>query len=292
MKRMLTTVMLCATIVSLAGSTAMATLSVQWIDGDKVVYDATNRTYWYPLLNNMIQMTKNQQLCFIGQELNAKAYGNIADWHFATLEQVTKMCLSMAEGATPVGMGPVGTESFFPVDPLAFFEATNYYPPTPSAPVVFAGRTTNETAPRENVDGVISESWAEGEYHVRYTPETQVIVFGYNVHWVADILLTAPLPLEFPAPMDTEFECSAWVVSQMGPITCELAASEPPTWEPPACEPPVWELPTWDPPVWQPPVWDPPVVEPPTIEPCDWPFGEIDTDFWSTPDVSGVLFGD
>ncbi len=272
MKRMLTTAMLCAAIVSLAGSTATATLSVQWIDGDKVVYDATNRTYWYPLLNNMIQMTKNQQLCFIGRELNAKAYGNIVDWHFATLEQVTAMCLSMAEGATPVGMGPVGTESFFPVDPLAFLDATNYCPPTPEAPLVFTGRTTNELALRENVDGFIDESWAEGEYHIRYTPETRVIVFGYNVHWVADILLTAPLPLEYPAPMGTEFECSAWVVSQMGSIVCE---------------PPVIEFPEWEP-----PVWDPPVVEPPTLDPCDWPFGEIDPDFWSTPDVSDILFGD
>lgn len=220
MKKILLCATLCAALILCTSGFAMATMTNEWYGGDRVVYDATNSTYWYPLLTNMTQMTKAQQQCYIDNQLNAKAYGKIITWEFATLNQMIAMVDSMSELAsidtTDTGPGVVK----LPVYPLEYFEETGYYggvyPFTP--PMIFTGRTADELALREDLDGSVDFRWGEGEYHIPYNLLNNSIRYDDDTNWVADNMPYAPVPLGYPVPEGTTFVCSAWVSSDAPPV--------------------------------------------------------------------------
>ena len=214
--------------VSTPANAALTTLQVA--SCQPVVYDMTNGTYWYPLMTNMTGMTKAQQQCYINQ-LNCQGYGGISDWNFATMQQVIDMAFSVAEGAPPAGMGPPGAESFLGVNPTVYFEPTGYIPDFVAAPVVITGRTIDEWTANELPDGSVVNWYGEGEYHIPVMigdpldPTDDVMIFDYDVNWVADNTPWAPLPLGYPifgppgyTYENVLFECSAWVVSETRPI--------------------------------------------------------------------------
>jgi hypothetical protein len=218
MKKILLSLTLCVALILCNSVGAIALLCNQEYGGDRVVYDATNDLYWYPHLLDMIQMTKDEQQGFIDQ-LNADTYGGITDWHFANLDQMIVLCDSMAETATDSSITD-GRLSRWPVNIPEYFEPTNYYGPTFqwTPPLIFTGRTANEFALREDLDGSVAIRWGEGEYHIPYNPVTYSMTNDNDTNWVADDTLVAPPPLGYPVPEGTMFECSGWVVSETAPI--------------------------------------------------------------------------
>jgi hypothetical protein len=224
MKRIFFGVALFAALLCIS-SPATAALSNICVGGERIVYDCTNDTYWYPLLTNMTGMTKAQQQCYINQ-LNCQSYGGIKDWGFASFDQITGLCASMSEGAQIGDFGPPGSVNPFPVYPLDYFEPTGYIPAFVQSAIVFCGRTKDELAPNELPDGSVVDWYGEGEYHICYFPEFgDCLVYDFDLNWVADCTPYAPLPMFYPvfAPpgydyTNTLFECSAWVVSGSCPI--------------------------------------------------------------------------
>ena len=77
---------------------AQAELSATSIDGDPVVFDVTNGEYWYPLMSDMIQLTRDQQVESI-QQLNGANFARRSNWRFATIAEVIALVESMMEGA-------------------------------------------------------------------------------------------------------------------------------------------------------------------------------------------------
>jgi hypothetical protein len=80
-------------------------------NGDqRLVYDAMLDAYFYPHLNNMLDMTRKGHQEFINH-LNKNKYGNITDWVFANYEQSDGMKMSfalMAENLEEYSFGPPG----------------------------------------------------------------------------------------------------------------------------------------------------------------------------------------
>jgi hypothetical protein len=220
MKKIFIGVVLSAMLILSISSTATAALSNQIYCGDTVVYDCMNDLYWYPHLNDMIRMTKPQQYCFIDQ-LNCSAYGGRTDWRFATLAEMIALCDSIAEGASILPVGGPGVVRA-PVYPDQYFDVTGYYAPNGlypfTPPMIFTGRTADECALREDLDGTVAIRWGEGEYHIPYNPENHSMRNDDDTNWVSDCSILAPPPLGFPVPPGTMFENSAWVVSGAQPI--------------------------------------------------------------------------
>ena len=221
MKKTLLVFVLSAMLISCLNSPAPAALTNIEICGERVVYDSLNDLYWYPHLNDMIRMTKPQQSCFINHQLNCSAYGGITDWRFATLDEMIALCDSIADGASILPVGGPGVVRA-PVYPDQYFDVTGWnapnglYPYTP--PMIFTGRTADEWALREDLDGSVGIRWGEGEYHIPYNPNDHSMRNDDDTNWVSDCSLLAPMPMGMPAPDGTTFECSAWVVSETCPI--------------------------------------------------------------------------
>ena len=66
---------------------AQADLRATSIGDDPIVFDASNERIWYPLMSNMIQMTKEQQSEAI-QQLNDAHFAQKSNWRFATIGEV------------------------------------------------------------------------------------------------------------------------------------------------------------------------------------------------------------
>jgi hypothetical protein len=291
MKRIISIAMLSPVLVSLVCSAATAALSIQWIGDDMVVYDEINGTYWYPHLNNLTEMNKDDQLWYIYEELNGKAYAGIIDWHLASLAQMKALMASMT--GQPLLADQVNT---------AVCDPTQWFPQTDLNVNCTMGRTKDEYAKREDPNA--EEPWiptvdpwvyGEGAYLWFAFPDGTPdglppgsITFGDGLNWIPNDATQAPAPHAPGTPPGPPIECSAWVVSERGPMVYG-----PPTWSPLPSQIPVWEPPVWDPPSSDAPTWDPPTWEPP-----DWPFGNTDpniwsTDpnFWSSDDLFETLFG-
>ena len=192
------------------------------IDGDEVVYDGKNGILWYPHLQDMLQMTKAEQQGFIDQ-LNADEYGKRTDWHFATLEQMIALGMSVCEGATQImGNGPPAGSpvQFTPVHLENYFEYTQYFPSAGPFPEHYLtmGRTADEWALRQDPDGTVDVRYGEGQYHFPQladpTGELNILMFDDDVNYVADDATTSPM-------MGMDQECSAWVVSEAEPEVFE-----------------------------------------------------------------------
>lgn len=289
MKKILSSVTLCAVLILFSSSAAMAELTVKYIGGDKVVYDETNNTYWYPHLRAMIRMTRAQQQRFINQ-LNFYVYGQIIDWKFASLEQTNDLKDSIAEVGSgfewmiiePGPPGPSTPRLVWPIYPTVdqFFTTTDVITLQSflgEMPIqVFNGRTNDGWGLRRDRDMTVDIRKGEAADHFMVhslkTPgEFATLMYNYDQHYLEDDAITHAF--EF-LPAGEYLECGAWVVSEMGPMIC----TPPEPWEPPVCEPPVWKPPVWEPPVFEPPVWKPPVWEPPVCEPPVW-----DPPTWELP---------
>jgi hypothetical protein len=98
MKKLLLAVVVCAMILSVSAP-ANAALTNICVGGDRVVYDMTNGTYWYPRLTDSTGMTRAEQEGFI-DSLNAGRYGGIKTWQMATYDHMMKLRWSLASMAT------------------------------------------------------------------------------------------------------------------------------------------------------------------------------------------------
>jgi len=98
--------MLMALLILFSG-TAMAQVVVNQASGDqRIVYDMANDVYFYPMLSDMIGMTRAEQQVFIDQ-LNAQKYCNTGDWKFASLVQTNGLKDALASVATDFQLFPV-----------------------------------------------------------------------------------------------------------------------------------------------------------------------------------------
>ena len=194
---------------------------VMYVCGDRLVYDAGNDVYFYPHLLNMLNMTKPEQQAYADQ-LNADAYGQITDWHFANLEQMMGLLESMTgqiiEHPGPNHAYGMNTEMYFPVTDIVM------YPHLGRSIAWTMGRTIDEagvyievpynmTYPGEFVE----TSWSgdvymtvvptEGQYHWAGSVD---VTFDDDLNWVDDNEVTAPM-------IGQPVNCSAWFVSETGP---------------------------------------------------------------------------
>jgi hypothetical protein len=196
---------------------------VMYVCGDKLVYDAVNDVYFYPHLLNMLSMNKTQQQDYCDQ-LNANAYGQITDWHFANLKQMMGLLESMT-GQTIEHPGPnldynLDTTLYFPVT------GTVWHPSINKTLEWTMGRTTEEAGVYIELPygqpypqgEFVETSWSgdvylsgiptEGQYH--WAISETYVMFDDDLNWVADDAFTAPM-IGQPIP------CSAWFVSETGP---------------------------------------------------------------------------
>ncbi|MFC1969843.1 hypothetical protein ACFLVV_01335 [Chloroflexota bacterium] len=199
-------------------------VSVIYVCGDKLVYDAVNDVYFYPHLLNMLSMTKPQQQAYADQ-LNADAYGQITDWHFANLGQMMGLLESMTgqiiEHPGPNHAYGMNTDMYFPVTDIT-------QPFLPGDPRQFAwtmGRTIDEAgAYIELPTGMpypggefVESSWSGDVYLTRIPTEgqyhwvgTESLTFDDDLNWIADDAFTSPM-------IGVPTKCSAWYVSETGP---------------------------------------------------------------------------
>lgn len=231
-------VTLCATLILCNGGTAMAAptpaLFVIEIGVDKVVYDETNGTYWYPHLPNMIQMTKAQQQDYIDQ-LNTDAYGGVTDWHFANYDQMMGLRESLA------GMAPNLIEYEFPGTPpgtprtvsspfLAYpIHPDQLFTPTAVITIPFFGGVW-ETMPIQVFNGRVDDGWAWRRDGWTDPPDVDWRYGEADDHFMVHSLMTTGDPyatMMFNAdvhylPDDATYndmvgDVGAWVVSETGP---------------------------------------------------------------------------
>ncbi len=218
-------------------STTTAELYNKTYDGDHVVYDPANGTYWYPLMTHMLQMTKTQQQEYIDQ-LNAEGYGTITNWRLANLEQMKALALSVSAGAPQIMGGDTfdeGPMQFVGVHLDDYFEYTQHIDGLGGFPEHYLtmGRTADEEGVLIQVDGeypgdpvldpngnpvagmYYSVIPTQGQYHFPQlqnpeTGELEILMFDGDLNFVADDATTSPM-------MGMDQECSAWVVSTDGP---------------------------------------------------------------------------
>jgi len=230
-KKIALSVVLCAALLLCSGGVTTADpppsqVFVVYVCGDKLVYDAVHDVYFYPHLLNMLNMTKPQQQVYCDQ-LNANAYGQITDWHFANLEQMMGLLESMT-GHTIIP----GIRNNAPCSPSTdtFFPVTGITQPWPYRPPMAwtMGRTIDEAGVLIQVpDGItyggvpldpedygeemyLTTVPTEGQYH---WVGTDYLTFDNDLNWVADDALIGPSPIEG----DDDIPCSAWYVSETGP---------------------------------------------------------------------------
>jgi hypothetical protein len=227
MKRMFLGIVVCAVLILCSSGSTIGKLTVEYIDGDKVVYDETNGLYWYPYLTDTIQMTRDEQQVYMVL-LNCRAYANIIDWKFATLDQMSGLKDSMAEVAQHLEwlpMGPPGGPStprlVWPVDDPTvdqFFTPTGVitFPPVfGNMPIqIYNGRTADWWGLRRDPDDTIEVRFGEAADHfwvhsMRTPGQFATLMYNYDQHYIPD-----------DDTMHDIFggvECGAWLVSERGP---------------------------------------------------------------------------
>jgi hypothetical protein len=242
MKRILFSFVLCAIVLSISAS-ANAALTNIMVGDQRVVYDCTNGTYWYPLLTNMVDMNRAEQLAYI-DGLNASHYGGICDWQMATWCQTTALKFSLARMATECLLPTEWGADFgtlvcqnrtvtspylaWEVNSHQFFTPTALMPDNPGRPGLFGplgdvylfnGRTTgwgwrNDGIPGAPQPGDIK--WAYGEAddhwvaHAYMTGDDDFLTMMFNKdqHYLADDV--------------RDPTSGAWAVSTSGP--CRIPA--------------------------------------------------------------------
>ena len=231
-KKIALSVVLCAALLLCSGGVATADplpsqVFVLYVCGDKLVYDAVNDVYFYPHLLNMLNMTKPQQQVYCDQ-LNANAYGQITDWHFANLEQMMGLLESMTGHTIIPGernnadCSP-STDTFFPV--------TGITSPFGYPMQWTMGRTIDEAGVLIQIPDWVHDAGlyggvyngtdiygghmyfttvpSEGQYH---WVGTDYLTFDNDLNWVADDALIGTGPIQ-----GDDIPCSAWYVSETGP---------------------------------------------------------------------------
>jgi len=201
------------------------------MNGDqRIIYDAMLEAYFYPYLNDMLNMTREEQQGFI-DKLNAKNFGGIGDWVFAHYEQSDAMKMSfglMAENLTEFSFGPPGPRGpsspylAWPVVPADYFDVTSiqFLPPIfgPMPIPTFNGRIgSGWSVRRDGMDMSLPPdvAWRLGEAddhfvaHALNTPGMDAtITFNHDTHDIPDDQITR---IGFPGPL------GAWVASVKGP---------------------------------------------------------------------------
>jgi hypothetical protein len=194
----------------------------------RVVYDAMLECYFYPFLNDMVNMTRAEQQEFIDQ-MNSRKYAGIRDWVFASYEQSDAMKMSlglMAENLEEYYFGPPGPRTpsspylAWTVIPEDYFDVTSIQSLPPifgDLPVItFNGRIYNGWSIRR--DGMsqppdVGIRLGEADDHfvssaLRTTGINGTITFNHDTHYLPDDATTRDA---FPGPL------GAWVASVKGP---------------------------------------------------------------------------
>jgi len=235
MKKFLVGITSCVILVLCLASPVSAGVTNQWHGGDRVVYDKTNGSYWYPYLTDTLDMTRAGQEGFIAG-INAASYGGITDWQMATWEQVQDLKDSLA------GMGRTITEHEWPWTPagtprsvaspfLAWpVQVDEFFTPTAvwsqdmlmmpmdilggGDIMFFNGRLTGLTMRSDSP--LEAPAWADGEADDHFvttefrTPKKfATMTWNYDTHYLPDDATTRE---GFPGPF------GAWIVSDTQPI--------------------------------------------------------------------------
>jgi hypothetical protein len=208
-------------------------------NGDqRIVYDAMIDAWFYPFLNDMIDMTREGHQKFIDM-LNKKKYGNISDWVFANYEQSDGMKMSFGMNAdhliefafpgTPPGpRGPSSPYLAWAADPAEFFDITSiqFLPPIfgmMPIPTLNGRICSGWSLRRDGMDMSLPPdvAWRLGEAddhfvaHELNTPgRNATITFNHDTH---DILDDAITRVGFPGPL------GAWVAAVKGPECLKIA---------------------------------------------------------------------
>ncbi len=131
MKTLRAGIALCVILVLYLGSPVGAGVLNQWYSGDRVVYDKTDGSYWYPYLTNTMVMTGAGQNGYIAA-VNAHAYVGRKGWKMTVSGQThtlkdflpnTKMQIEHKWPWTPPGASkhqggtflewPIGIDKYF-----------------------------------------------------------------------------------------------------------------------------------------------------------------------------------
>lgn len=234
MKKFLVCITLCVILVLCLGSPVSAGVTNQCYDGERVVYDYTNDSYWYPYLTNTVGMTRAEQNGYIAA-MNTHEYGGRNDWQMATYEQVQDMKDSLAgmgttiaehewpwtpadtprSVASPFLAWPVQVDKFFTptwtvMDQDVLVPSMMPFPILGGGPIMFfngrlTGSTIRSDSPLEPPD------WADGEADDHFvttefkTPgQFATMTWNYDTHYLPDDATTRD---GFPGPF------GAWIVS-------------------------------------------------------------------------------
>jgi hypothetical protein len=199
----------------------------------RLVYDAMLETFFYPHINDMLDMTRAEQQAFIDQ-MNASKYGGICDWVFANYEQSDGMKLSfglMADNfiefefpGTPPGAPRTVSSPFlaWPVVPADYFDISSiqFLPPIfGDMPIptlngrIYSGWSVRRDGMDMSLPPDVAMRLGNADDHFvahqLMTPGVDAtITFNHDTH---DILDDETTREGFPGPL------GAWVASVKGP---------------------------------------------------------------------------
>ena len=199
MKKALLTVAVC-TILLACGIPVNAALTNICVGEDRVVYDITNGTYWYPYLTRTVNMTRAQQEGFIAR-LNVQCYGGINNWEMANYDQMMGLRWSLASMAdnviefefpgTPPGPRTKSSPySAWPVQPDKFFTPTSVTTinnsETPTQ--VFNGRIAGWSWRRDSGPYIVPTDvdWRYGEADDHFVASDGSMTFNADTHYIPD----------------------------------------------------------------------------------------------------------
>ena len=220
----------------LFSGTAMAQMANQTSADQRIVYDMANDVYFYPMLTDMLRMTRSQQQAFI-DKLNMNGYCNTGDWVFASLEQTNGVKDALASVAANTQFllimpGPVGPSTprlawpMYP-HPDEFFTVTDVI----TIPAMFGdmefqafnGRTDEGWGLRRDPDPDNPVDIRKGEAADHFmvnsmmTPdEFRTMMYNYDQHLYPDDDIIHVQPM-------MTMECGAWVSSIIGPSHLDVA---------------------------------------------------------------------
>ena len=209
-----------------------------------LVYDVTNKTWWYPDLMALSKMTRKEQNQAI-DKLNAEKYGNISEWHLASWEQMTEMKYSLADMAKVKNRLPWDFSNLGLSNPLVpdrtlddrtlsspklawEVEPQHFFTPTQNPgfklfgkipALTFNGRTDTGYGWRRNNDGSVTWSKGEADDHwmvleLAHPGQFDTMLFNDDLHYLADDAKEHG----FVVPGLTDLgQVGAWVASQTRP---------------------------------------------------------------------------
>lgn len=235
MDRRLIFISLCAAVILCIGNNASAALTNMCIGGDRVVYDCTNGTYWYPYLTDTVGMTRAQQEDFIS-DLNVNCYGGIKSWEMATYDHMMDLKWSLASMATvdfvptefdvapqPVYENRTVSSPYiaWKVDPSKFFTPTGLGTPWGGmVDIVYNGRIAGWSWRRDSPTYPLDVEWRDGEAADHFvandflTPGRDLtMMFNGDTHYLPD---DATIHGELDPGWFVD-DIGAWVVSDVGP---------------------------------------------------------------------------